>query len=213
MASEHDDHAPWPPSPVRGQAIPCLEAVLRSVFPVRGRLAWTYLPPRSVSGLGLARAFPLEACPLALGRGRLAARDGQGRIYLVDGLAADSPSLPPSGPRRRCLPAGPPPALSRPARRGAGLALAYGEALPGHARKAGPAGPGPEILASLYYLVVLCGREAFSLVVDTGRVPFRLAAPGPRPSGAGDAYLSSRCRIVRPCPRPAASSSSRRGPS
>jgi hypothetical protein len=213
MASERDDRIPWPPDPLRGQAILPLEAFLRSNFPVHGELEWLYLPPRSVSGLRLARAFPLEDCPLALGRGRLVAREGQGRIYLVDGLKADTPSLPPSWKRSRHLPAGAPSPLSHIARRGARLALAYGETLPGPVRMAGLGGPGSEILASLYYLVVLCGCEAFSLVVETGEGPCRRAASGPGPSGAGDPYLSSRCRIVRPCPRPAVSSSARRVPS
>jgi len=193
--------------------IPVEEALI-ATFPVRRPLAWRYLPPRSVSGLGLVRAFPLAACPLALGRGRLAARDGRGRIYLVDSLSPSPFLLTVKARRRRAWAC---PSLSCIARREARLIAAYEDQRTFAAPSASSCSPGPEILASLYYLVVLCGCDAYSLVLDgdfarRGRRP-RLDQAGlaaSRYSGAGDPCLTSRCRIFRPCPRPAASSSSSR---
>ena len=210
MASEREGCGPSLPGKGWGPHALPIEEALAATFPIRGPLEWLCLPPRSVNGLGLAAALPLEACPRALGRGRLVARDGEGRIYLVDCLS----SLPPC-PREALAR---PPALSGAkrsslARRETGLLAAYQESGARPPRPSLQAGSGLEILASLYYLVVLCGCDAYSLILDD--CPARLwrgtraglagqAKAGP--SGTGDSFLSSRCRIFRPCPRPGASS-------
>lgn len=193
------------------------EGALRSTFPVRGDLEWFFLPARTVSGLGLSPAFPLDACPLALRKGRLAAREGLGehaRIYLVDCLSA-APVPPPAG-RRRNLRVGP---LSRIARREARMILAYSGASPGLAglrgRRLGSARL--EAMASLYYLVVLCGRDAYSLSLGDASRDFETGKSAIAPPLAGwlhaaaipvpalDSLLSSRCRSLPS--RPAACAS------
>ena len=211
MASTRESHIPSLGFPGRASPNVSVEEALVATFPVRGPLEWCNLPPRSVSGLGLARAFPLEACPLALGRGRLVARDGRGRIYLVDSLPPSPFPLTVNARHRR---AGAHPSLSSIARRQARLIAAYEGQRPFAALSADP---GLELLASLYYLVVLCGYDAYSLVLEGnfarrgGRTHLgQIGLAGSRCSEAGDPCLTSRCRIFRPCPRPAASSSSSR---
>jgi hypothetical protein len=194
-----------------------VEEALDATFPVRRPLEWLYLPPRSVSGLGLARALPLETSPLALRRGRLVARDGRGRIYLVD--SRSSPSLPLTVNAARPG-VGKPLSIRRVARREARLIAAYEGSRASAQLAAGRVNPRLEILASLYYLVVLCDCDAYSLILDEGGgcCPFRGKMDGSRPgasrfSGAGESFLTSRCRCFRPSHSPAASSSSRRVPS